>query len=93
MKFQPKKLEERINKLTGLYSDEFIFVIGNLLEMNANRRSSILELQNVINRFWHQEESEQEEEAEDGSDFRKADEEELLREPTMITLNAQQERQ
>jgi|JI6StandDraft_1071083.scaffolds.fasta_scaffold14626_4 hypothetical protein len=56
MKFQAKKLEERINRLTGLYSDEFIFVIGNLLELNANRRSSILELQDVINKFWSKEE-------------------------------------
>lgn len=45
-------MEERVSKLAGLYSDEFIFVINNLLELNANRRSSILELQDVITKFW-----------------------------------------
>jgi hypothetical protein len=54
-KFSSKKLEERVGRLAGLYSDEFIFVMNNLLEMNSNRRSSILELQDVINRFWSKE--------------------------------------
>lgn len=59
-KFNNKKLQERLGKLEGMYSEEFVFVLVNLLELNPNRRASMLELQDVINKFWSKEEEDEE---------------------------------
>ena len=56
--FNEEAMMEMLDRLTERYSLEFLDTLGNILEVNPNRRASVMEIQKVLDSYWSSEELE-----------------------------------
>lgn len=50
---------EMLDQLSETYSPEFLETLGNILEVNPNRRASLMEVQKILDVYWSSEECEE----------------------------------
>jgi len=49
-------MADMLDFLSEKYSQEFVEILGNILEPNPNRRASLMEVQKILDNFWNSEE-------------------------------------
>jgi hypothetical protein len=57
--FVEENMLEMLDRLSETYSPEFLETLGNILEVNPNRRASLMEVQKVLDVYWSSEEGEE----------------------------------
>ena len=53
--FSETIMVDMLDFLSEKYSQEFVEILGNILEPNPNRRASLMEVQKVLDNFWNSE--------------------------------------